>query len=247
MRARGWLTALLILALTVVASSSGADAKSTTLTGLHRALASGRTYWLSGTGNTLVIGLPGTGLDAQNANDTFWSTGNAATTGWQQHARDNGYVLALGESLAGDWNVGGGWAGGPQDDVGYLLAIVADAAAVDGPFARVFVAGFSAGGALAWDACALHPEVFTACGSASGWAPVPATTPIDFWHVHGTADTTVPIRGGAGTRSFVFPAALSEAAHAPRGSRVVLEPTSGGHGTAGWMAARLWSFWTAGR
>ena len=224
-----------------------AAAVSTALTGEHRTLPGGRTYWLSGAGSRLVIGLPGTALDAANVNDTFWVTGNPSTTGWQRHAAANGYTLALGESLAGNWNVGGGWDGGPQDDMAYLLAIVADVTATRGPPAEVFVAGFSAGGAMAWDACALRPDVFTACGSASGWAPVRATAPIDVWHVHGTGDTTVPIRGGAGTRGFVFPAALDETAFAPRGSRVVMEATGGGHGTAGWMAGRLWTFWTTGR
>lgn len=243
------------VALLLVAVAPAADSTATTRTptaaaalgGVHRTLPSGRTYWLSGSGDRLVIGLPGTGLSAQNANDTFWSTGNPATTGWQRHAEANGYTLALAETVAGNWNVGGGWAGGVQDDMTYLLQIAGDAATVGGPFTEVYAAGFSAGGAMAWDACALHPEVFAACGSASGWAPVPASGPVDVWHVHGTADTTVPIRGGAGDRGFVFPPALNEAAKAPRGSRVVLEATAGGHGTAGWMAGRLWSFWTTGR
>jgi poly(3-hydroxybutyrate) depolymerase len=217
------------------------------LTGAHRTLPDGRTYWLSGSGPDLVIGLPGTALDAANANDTFWVTGRPDTTGWQRHAAANGYRLALTESLAGNWNVGGGWAGGGQDDMGYLLAVAADAAAVSGPPAAVFAAGFSAGGAMAWDACAQHPEVFTACGSASGWAPVPPAGPVDVWHTHGTADTTVPVRGGAGTRGFTFPPAYQEAALTPRGSRVVLEVSPGGHATPGWMADRLWMFWTAGR
>jgi predicted esterase len=218
------------------------------LVGQHRTLPGGRTYWLDGTGPDLVIGLPGMALGAVNVNDTFWLTGNPATTGWQRHAETNGYTLALGETRAGNWNVGGGWDGGTQDDMAYLLAIVDDVTTVRGARpAHVFAAGFSVGGAMAWDACALHPEIFQACGEASGWAPVPAVKPLDVWHVHGTADTTVPIGGGTGIHGFDFPPALNEAATAPRGSRVVLEPTSTGHGTPRWMAGRLWSFWTTGR
>lgn len=220
---------------------AGAEA---TLSGAHRPLPGGRTYWLSGSGDRLVIGLPGTGLSAANCNGTFWT----ASGGWQAHAAGVGYVLALAElAPSGGWNVGGGWDGGTQDDMTYLAALVADAAAVAGPFVEVFVAGFSAGGAMAWRAVAERPDLFAAAGSASGWAPAWPAHPVDVIHYHGTGDTTVPIRGGAGTRGFVFPAAELEAERAPRGSRVALYATAGGHGTPGWAAADLWRFWTAAR
>lgn len=222
----------------------------TALTGDHRTLASGRTYWLNNTavGDRLVVGLSGTANSAQNANEAFWQTGNPATTGWQRHAVLRGYTLALAESAAGEWNVGGGWAGGSQDDISYLLALVADATAVHGtPYAEVYVAGFSAGGAMAWRAVADRPDVFAACGMASGWASYYPAHTMDCWHVHGTGDTTVPVRGGAGIRGFPFPPAFNETANTPRGSRTPLEPTAGGHGVPGWMADRLWSFWTTGR
>lgn len=237
-------TLLAAAAATAATGASGriAAAAVPPLTGTHRTLPSGRTYWLSGAGDRLVVGLPGTGLSADNANRTFDNV-----TGWQDHADATGYVLALAESLAGGWNVGGGWPGGDQDDLAYLLALVADAAARSGPFAEVFVAGFSAGGAMAWRAAAERPDVFAAAGSCSGWAPAYPATPIDAWHAHGTGDTTVPVRGGAGTGGFAFPPAANEAIRAPRGSRVVLYPTSGGHGTPGWAARALWSFWTVDR
>ncbi|HVQ93545.1 MAG TPA: alpha/beta fold hydrolase [Mycobacteriales bacterium] len=245
---RGFLTAGTVIAASAAVPARPARAwqraaAAPRLAGVRRALPSGRAYQLYGTGSRLVIGLPGTGLSAQNANDTFWVTGVPATTGWQNHAAASGYALALGESLAGGWNVGNGWPGGSQDDMAYLLQLVVDA----GTFDEVFIAGFSAGGAMAWRAAAQHPEVFAAAGSAEGWAPMYPAQPIDCWHVHGTGDTTVPIRGGVGTASFTFPPAFQETSRAPRGSRVVLEATSGGHGTAGWMAGRLWDFWTNGR
>lgn len=209
------------------------------LGGVRRTLPSGRTYVLSNPGMPrLVVGLHGTGLSADNANRTFDNV-----QGWQGHAQANGYTLALGEAAAGSWNAGGGWPSSGHDDLGYLADVAADAA----PAATAFVAGFSAGGAMAWTAAAMLPAVFAAAGSASGWAPVRAAQPVDVWHVHGTADTTVPVRGGAGTGGFDFPAAYLEAALAARGSRVVLEPTGGGHGTAGWMADRLWRFWATAR
>jgi poly(3-hydroxybutyrate) depolymerase len=217
------------------------------LTGQHRTLPGGRTYWLSGAGPTLVVGLHGRGLTAADCNTAFWVTGDPATAGWQQHAARTGYALALGESVIGDWNVGGGWPGGNQDDLGYLLALVADADALGGPFDTVFVGGFSVGGAMAWRAAAARPDVFTAAGSASGWAPVYPDHPVDAYHTHGTADPTVPVRGGPGILGFTFPPAADEARLTRRGSRVVLYPTAGGHAVPGWMAGALWSFWTADR
>jgi polyhydroxybutyrate depolymerase len=230
-----------VAAAVVAAPGAGAAAP----TGKHRRLASGRTYWLSGTGQVLVIGLHGSGLTAANCNTTFWQ---GPAGGWQAHAAQRGYVLALGEATAGGWNVGGGWRGGSQDDMQYLVDLVEDATAVAGAaFTAVFVAGFSAGGAMAWRAACERPDLFAGCGSASGWAPVYPTRPIDCLHYHGTGDTAVPIRGGAGTGGFVFPAAVNEAKRAPRGSRVVLYPTGGGHATPGWAAADLWGFWTVDR
>ena len=214
------------------------------LAGAHRPRPGGRAYWLSGAGSRLVVGLHGTGLTAGNCNDTFWT----GAGGWQGHADTTGYVLALGEAASGaGWNIGGGWHGGSQDDMAYLAALVADATIAAGPFVEVFVAGFSAGGAMAWRAVAERPDLFAAAGSCSGWAPFYPDHPVDVIHYHGTGDTTVPIRGGAGTGGFVFPPAEQEAERAPRGSRVALYATAGGHGTPGWAAADLWRFWTTGR
>ena len=217
---------------------------------LRRTLPGGRTYLLQPglalRPAPLVIGLHGTRLSAANCNDTFWVVGSPTASGWTKHALLNGYTLVLGEARGGTWNVGAGWPSSGQDDVRYLLDVVADVRrlqlGVDPR--RVFVAGFSAGGALAWRAAATHPEVFAACGSASGWATVRPQQPIDCWHHHGTADATVPINGGKGINGYVFPPAVAEARTAPRGSRVVLYPTATGHSTPPWMADRLWQFWT---
>lgn len=220
------------------------------LVGSHRTLPSGRRYWLSGTGGPLVVGCHGSNLTASNVNAGVWVTGTPATTGWQQHAAANGYTLALAEGLPGmvSWNVGGGWPSGSQDDLGYLLDVAADAVDVAGAGPDTFIGGFSAGAALAWRAACDHPEVFAACGSGSGWAPAYPSHPVDCWHTHGTADGTVPIRGGyVPTFPYTFPPAYDEAARAPRGSRVVLEVSSGGHATPGWLADRWWQFWVAGR
>lgn len=219
------------------------------LAGQRRTLPGGRTYWLSGAGPRLVVGLHGSNLSAANVNAGMWVTGNPATTGWQRHAALRGYTLALAEGLPGmvSWNVGGGWPSGRQDDVGYLLDLVADVRTTR-PVGEVYACGFSAGAALAWRLAAEHPETVLACASYSGWAPAYPDHPIDAWHVHGTGDTTVPIRGGfVGVFRFTFPPAADEALRCRRGSRVVLYPTPGGHGTPGWAADLAWQFFTAGR
>lgn len=215
------------------------------LAGQHRTLPGGRTYWLSGSGPALVVGIHGTALSASNINAGVWDTGNAATTGWQRHAAGNGYILALAEAADGSWNVGGGWPSGGFDDLAYLLQVVADAA----PAGPVYAAGFSAGAAMAWRCAADRPDVFAAAGQAGGWAPSYPAHPVDVWHLHGDADGVVPIRGGHNTSfNFTFPAAYAEAARAARGSRVVLEPLpGGGHATPGWTAGRWADFFFTGR
>lgn len=210
----------------------------------HITLPSGRTYWLTPGAGILIVGLPGTDNSAGTLNTQFWSQPG----GWETHAQAHGYTLALAEQVGGQWNVGGGWPSSGQNDMQYLLDLVDDVEQrVTVDTSRVFIAGFSAGGAMAWTAVTLHPEVFAACAMASGWAGVRGATPIDCWHIHGTGDTGVPIRGGVGIFNYAFPPAADEARLAPRGSRVVLYPTTGGHAVPGWMADEVLTFCTTDR
>jgi poly(3-hydroxybutyrate) depolymerase len=244
------ISAGLIVLLTLLLCSVGSARSSsaaTPLVGQHVTLASGRTYWLTGTGSILVIGFPGSNLSAQNVNDTFWQTGNPATAGWQKHSMEHGYVLALAEPVGGgSWNVGNGWPSGSQNDESYALDIVDSASTLRNSFTAVYTAGFSAGGAMAWKLVADRPDIFKACFSSSGWAPYYPTHPIDCYHVHGTSDATVPIRGGTVIMfPYTFPAALDEALMSPRESLLVLEPLSGAHSTPGWAAQRALDFFNA--
>jgi len=229
----------------------------TPLLGTHVTLPSGRKYQFynpNPSSINLVMGLPGTALDIQNLNDTFWVTGNPDTTGWQQHAKGKGYTLALCEELSG-WNVGGQWTAGGHDDMSYLVDVYTDAANRMGfPAPVSYIAGFSAGGAMAFQAHVEHPELWHAAAMASGWAGAGATDAgghfsypthdVYCWDVHGTGDTTVPIRGGAGTGGVNFAPAFQGEAFTTAPSRYIVEPTTGGHGTPGWMADRCWTFWT---
>jgi poly(3-hydroxybutyrate) depolymerase len=226
-------------------------------------LASGRQYWLAGatgglTSRPAIVGLTFSGHDAGWLDGRAWVTGHPETTGWHRHALSAGYTLILVEPVRGGWNVGtgvddpnpNGWPGTGQDDVAAILAAVADAGErtpIDP--ARTFVAGGSAGGAMAVRMSVEHPRVFAAGAAAAGWVPYryPAR-PWDCRFDCGSQDLTVPIRGGKGANGYTFPPLYDAAAKAPRGSRVTtyLLPT-GGHAIPGWWAAAIWGFFTVER
>jgi polyhydroxybutyrate depolymerase len=107
-------------------------------------------------------------------------------------------VAPRGEDMS--WNLPGAFRGG-RDDVAFIDAVAQDAIArfhIDP--ARIVVAGFSVGGSMTW---------YMACAEGqryAGYAPIAGA----FWepyvedcrqplarihHVHGTADSTVPLEG----------------------------------------------------
>lgn len=191
-------------------------------------------------GAWVVVGLHITAHNAvDGANDLYWITGNPATTGWHRHAQSNGYHLLLGEGVDGRWNVGAGWPGGAQDDETYILDMLADYNVAG----RTYVSGGSAGGAMAWAMTAKYPQVFAGCASASGWAPLYPSTPIDCYHTHGMSDTAVPYLGGAGVYGYTFPLGRNELVNQIRGSYIVHRIDAGGHGPRGWTAGEQLLFW----
>jgi polyhydroxybutyrate depolymerase len=81
---------------------------------------------------------------------------------------------------------------------------------------RVLATGFSSGGMMTWTLACRMPEHFSAFLPVAGtfWAPVPqncARDTIDLVHVHGTADSVVPLEGRAiaDSRQGDVPTALS--------------------------------------
>lgn len=223
----------------------------------------GRWYWLAGaiggsTPRPAVVGLTFSAHEAAWLEAVSWVTGHPETTGWRRHASAADYTLILPEPVAGAWNAGkgtndpnpDGWPGSGQDDEAFLLDVVADATGrtpIDP--ARVFVAGGSAGGAMAARMSVDHADVFAAGAAAAGWVPYRyPTRPWDFRFDSGGGDTTVPIRGGKGADGYTFPALYEATVRAPRGSRVgaYLFPT-GGHGIPGWWAGAIWNFFTVER
>lgn len=93
------------------------------------------------------------------------------------------------------------------DDVGFARAVLADVqslAAVDGK--RVYAAGLSNGGIMAYRLACEAADVFAAIGSVAGtlnYAPCEPSRPVSVIHFHGTADEHLPYEGGYGPESIV--------------------------------------------
>lgn len=109
------------------------------------------------------------------------------------------------------------------DDVGFIsdLAIhIADTYKLDKD--RIFAAGFSNGGYMAYTLACERPDIFRAVASVSGlmseytyksynpynfnadrWLAYSPSTPIPICHIHGTDDLIVPIDGSEYLKEFV--------------------------------------------
>jgi polyhydroxybutyrate depolymerase len=110
------------------------------------------------------------------------------------------------------------------DDVGFALAAVDDVARrnpVDR--ARLYVAGFSNGGMLAYRIAAEHPDGVAAVAIVSStiggtpaanepeWSVVRPKQPVAVLAIHGRADTSIPYDGGRGPQSHGKGSAISVA------------------------------------
>lgn len=121
-------------------------------------------------------------------------------------ADDTGMALVALKSAGDDWDI----AHRPQEpeqevsrEGAYIDAVLADVAtrAKIDPARRV-AAGFSAGGMLTWTLACEMSDRFAGFVPMSGtfWGEIPATCPsppANLVHIHGTADTTVPLQGRA--------------------------------------------------
>jgi polyhydroxybutyrate depolymerase len=120
-------------------------------------------------------------------------------------ASDRGVALIAIDAGADDWAIPNAPhdSTSPRDEMAYLDAVVADAAKQFGVDpARVVVTGFSAGGMLVWNVICERGDAYAGYIPYSGtfWKGPPATCPAgapNIVHVHGTADTTVPMEGRA--------------------------------------------------
>lgn len=137
----------------------------------------------------------------------------AASTGFDALADEHGFVVVYPDgtgtradgSLVRTWNAGvccGRAASNEVDDVGFLRRLVtqlADELEID-PH-RVFASGHSNGMMMAYRLACEASDVFVAVAGQSGTLAVPGCSPeepVSVLHIHGDADTNVPIDGGRG-------------------------------------------------
>jgi polyhydroxybutyrate depolymerase len=142
-----------------------------------------------------------------------WGAQFATNSGFDGLAEANRFLVVYpdgtnnrpGDSRLLTWN--GGLCCRPAseqqvDDVGFLRALI-DRLAVEQPVdpSRVVVAGHSNGAILAYRlACELSDQIL-AIGVQSGVVGVPCfpSQPVSVFHLHGLADSNIPIDGGRGS------------------------------------------------
>ncbi len=119
-------------------------------------------------------------------------------------ADDLGIAVVALKSAGEDWALAHTPQAPDRDEVleyDYVSAVLDDVRAradIDG--SRIVMAGFSAGGMMTWTIACAMPEQFRGFVPMSGtfWAPMPdacPAPPANLVHIHGTADTTVPLTG----------------------------------------------------
>lgn len=128
--------------------------------------------------------------------------GIASTTGFDETADGGGFVVAYPDGIGNNWHAG--FCCDPRsnvDDVTFLGRLL-DQLERDNRIdpTRVYLAGISAGGFMAYRvACDLADRI-TAIGSVAG-SLLPSTChpsrPVSVIEIHGTADPLVPYSGGA--------------------------------------------------
>jgi polyhydroxybutyrate depolymerase len=138
----------------------------------------------------LVVVLHGRGRTAAIVEPAF---------GWDEVAERERFLVLYPEGVGSKWRTVDR-PGGPRDGA-YLEALI-DRVVADHPVdpSRIYVAGMSNGGFMAYAlACRLGGRI-AAVGSVTGSMPAPCfpERPISVVHVHGTSDRMVPYDGGAG-------------------------------------------------
>ncbi|MBP0600533.1 prolyl oligopeptidase family serine peptidase [Herbaspirillum sp. LeCh32-8] len=136
----------------------------------------------------------------------------ARNTGLSEVAEAAGYMVVYpnGTGLAIDartWNSGGccGYAQMHKvDDVAFLRALI-DKLAADGLAdpKRVYIAGLSNGGMMAYRVAAEAPELFKGVAVVSAVLDIPpevVKTGVPVLHIHGSDDPFIPFLGGVGSK-----------------------------------------------
>jgi polyhydroxybutyrate depolymerase len=156
---------------------------------------------------------------------TGWNTQFERNSGFDALAERYGFIVVYpngvgtgpGEASLRTWNAG--MCCGPAvqkhvDDVGFIKQLIGTLEVgfrIDR--ARVFAAGHSNGGFMAYRlACELSDRIAAVGLQSGGFGLLTCAPkhPVSLLHIHGTADTNVPIDGGIGSTSLskvVFPSA----------------------------------------
>lgn len=129
------------------------------------------------------------------------------SAGLKQDFVARGYVVVAPNGTLIEGRKSRRWAGrmgAGRDDVAFTHAVLADVAQRFGVDpARQYAAGFSAGGSMVWLLACRSAETFSGYVSLSGALRQPNDTsdcpnaPVRFLHIHGFADTQVPLEGRA--------------------------------------------------
>jgi len=124
--------------------------------------------------------------------------------GWNAEADAYHFAVVYPDGVRAAWNAGGGCCGVPAgtgiDDVGFIAQVVHEvSAALPIDPNRTYATGISNGGLMAYR-LACDTSLFAAIGpdSATLLGDCPSPHPISLLHLHGTADTRIPYRGGQG-------------------------------------------------
>lgn len=122
--------------------------------------------------------------------------------GWNELAENHRFVVVYPEGVGLSWNAAGDCCGPAADsgvdDLAFITALVdrlKDALPIDDR--RIYAAGFSNGGVLAYElACrtSLFAAIGVVAGTQVGGCDTPRPTPV--MHVHGLADSIVRFDGG---------------------------------------------------
>lgn len=147
--------------------------------------------------------------------------------GWDELAEQYKFIMCYPQGTYEPYNNYSHWNAriplSTVDDVGFIsdLAIhIADTYKLDKD--RIFAAGFSNGGYMAYTLACERPDVFRAVASVSGlmseytyksynpyslsadkWLTYSPSTPIPICHIHGTDDLIVPIDGSEYLKEFI--------------------------------------------
>lgn len=124
---------------------------------------------------------------------------------WNTLAESQQFIVTYPSGLNTSWNAGQSGGGSGADDVGFLLALADTLHAWYGTDNnRIYAAGFSNGGFMAFRLACEVPNRIAAIATVAGnmatalQASCQPSRPVPVLHIHGTSDFIVPYNGSSG-------------------------------------------------